>query len=119
MIARLLDDGGILMTNCVDVFTVGRFLNAYLNTLREVFPHVAVFHDPGYSQGIRSTFVLAAAYEPIAQEVLRDPEGNVVGQRMAEESLAELQQRNGPMVLTDTFAPVENLIAPVFLHSVD
>jgi spermidine synthase len=119
MIARLLDDRGILMTNCVDVFAVGRFLNAYLNTLREVFPHVAVFHDPGYSQGVRSTFVLAATYGPLVQEVLHDRQGEVVGQRIAEESLEELRERNGAVALSDSFAPVENLIAPVFLRSVD
>jgi spermidine synthase len=119
MLAGLLDERGMLMTNCIDVFSLGRFLNAYLNTLREVFPCVAVYHDPGYSPGMRSTFVLAAAFEPFRYDHLRDRDGKTVGRRIPAESLEELRERNGPMVLTDSFAPVENLIAPVFLRSVD
>jgi hypothetical protein len=33
--------------------------------------------------------------------------------------LQDLRDRNGERVLTDDHAPVENLIAPVYLHSVD
>ena len=109
----------MLMTNCIDIFSLGRFLNAYLNTLREVFPHVAVFHDPGYAEDSRSTFVLAASPLEIPDRVLRSPGGEAVGYRLSEAQLEELRGRDGPMVLTDAYAPVESLIAPVFLRSVD
>jgi hypothetical protein len=119
LVGRLLDDGGLVLANCVDIFAEGRFLNAYLNTLREVFPYVAVYHDPDYFPAVRSTFVLAAGYEPLGGQVLYDLSGAMVGERIPEETLVELKRRNGGGVLTDTFAPVENLIAPVFLGSVD
>jgi hypothetical protein len=35
------------------------------------------------------------------------------------ELVADLRLRNGAGILTDNYAPVENLIAPVFLRSVD
>jgi len=119
MLDRLLAEDGMLMTNCIDILSLGRFLNAYLNTLREVFPHVAVFHDPSHAESSRSTFVLAASRLALRQEVLEAPDGTVVGLRLPEASLEELRRRGGPMVLTDAHAPVENLIAPVFLRSVE
>jgi predicted membrane-bound spermidine synthase len=119
MVARLLDEDGVLLANCIDVFAEGSFLNAYLNTLRRVFPFVAVYHDPNYSPDIRSTFVLAAGFQPLEQERLYDSSGVLVGEKIPEESLAELRRRRGEVELTDNFAPVENLIAPVFLRSVD
>ncbi|MBN1836940.1 MAG: spermidine synthase [Spirochaetales bacterium] len=118
-LARLLEEDGLLMTNCVDILCLGRFLNAYRNTLREVFPHVAVFHDPAHREESRSTFVLAACRLPLEQGTLRAPDGRVVGYRLAQSHLEELRRRNGPLVLTDSHAPVENLIAPVFLRSVE
>jgi hypothetical protein len=42
-----------------------------------------------------------------------------VGRRIPERHLAELRARNGAMVLTDDRAPVENLVAPVFLRAVN
>ena len=119
MIAAVLHEDGLLVANCIDIFALGRFLNAYRNTLEAVFPHVAVFHDSRHVDEFRSTFVLAAAFRPIEQEVLRAQNGTVIGHRFAEESLAELRRRNGAVVLTDAYAPVESLIAPVFLQSVD
>jgi predicted membrane-bound spermidine synthase len=118
MVGRLLATGGMMMSNCIDIFTEGRFLNAYLNTLAAVFPHVAVFVDASYSPSSRATFVLAAAFQPIQAGVLRDRDGHVVGSRLGPEALAELRSRNGEVVLTDGYAPVDNLIAPVFLRSV-
>jgi predicted O-methyltransferase YrrM len=119
MVSRLLPEDGVLMANCIDILSLGRFLNAYTNTLRAVFPQVAVFHDPGHRDSSRSTFVLAASRSALPDGVLRSEDGEIVGYPLAEGELEELRRRNGPTVLTDSYAPVENLIAPVFLRSVD
>jgi spermidine synthase len=119
MLADLLEPGGILLANCIDILDVGRFLNAYVNTLRQVFPDVAVFTDTEFQEQNRATFVVAAAFRPIPALELRDRQGQLVGRRLPEERLAELRARNGDGFLSDRYAPVENLMAPVFLRSVD
>jgi len=146
-IASLLAPGGMLIVNCIDILELGGFLNAYLNTVAAVFPHVAVYADTGFSPRLRATFVIAAGFQPPGTEagaadgeagpdgtngaeagsagsagsdgVLSDESGRTVGKRLPEELLADLRQRNGDVILSDRYAPVENLIAPVFLKSVD
>lgn len=146
-VASLLAPGGMLIANCIDILELGGFLNAYLNTVAAVFPHVAVYADTGFSPRLRATFVIAAGFrgpgaedgtgkggagpDGVAEgesgpmmragwdEVLYDGSGRTVGKRLPEELLADLRRRKGEVILTDSYAPVENLIAPVFLKSVD
>jgi predicted membrane-bound spermidine synthase len=117
-VAGLLSPGGLFLVNCIDILDSGRFLNAYLNTLKTVFPRVAVYVDPSFTESIRATFVVAAGGKLPAASALRGPDGAAVGIRLSEEKLSALRARNGAMVLTDDFAPVDNLMAPVFLRSV-
>jgi spermidine synthase len=116
--ARLLDFRGLLLANCIDIFSVGGFLNAYRNTLLRVFPYVAVYADTSFSPQSRATFVLAAAFRPIEPTDLHDLTGRIIGTRLGEEQLQELRARRGSAFLTDGYAPVDNLLAPVFLRSV-
>ena len=120
--AGLLAPGGLFVVNAIDVLSIGRFLNAYLNTLRAVFPQVAVYGTPGTSPDRRATFVLVAARSGQAVRalpaVLADPSGRTVAEKLPDGALEELKRRNGPGLLTDGYAPVESLIAPVFLHSI-
>ncbi len=69
----------------------------------------------------RATFVIVAASQPIreAADVLYSGSDAAVGYRLSGELLEDLRFRNGEGILTDNYAPVENLIAPVFLRSVD
>jgi predicted membrane-bound spermidine synthase len=120
-VAELLAPGGLVMANCIDIFDHGEFLNAYLNTLASVFPYTAVYADTSFSADRRATLVIAAAFQPIGEpgEVLYSDSGAKVGHRLSAELLEDLRMRNGEDILTDNYAPVENLIAPVFLRSVD
>ncbi len=120
-VAAILAPEGIFMANCIDIFDHGRFLNAYLNTLGSVFPYTAVYADAGFSPRRRATFVIVAASQPIGDgaDVLYLEAGGRIGYRLSGELLADLRLRNGEGILTDNYAPVENLIAPVFLRSVD
>jgi SAM-dependent methyltransferase len=146
-VASLLAPGGMLIANCIDILELGGFLNAYLNTVAAVFPHVAVYADTGFSPRLRATFVIAAGFrgpgaekvtgkggagpDGVAEgeagrmmrsgwdDVLYDESGRTVGKRLPEELLADLRRRKGEVILTDSYAPVENLTAPVFLKSVD
>jgi spermidine synthase len=117
-VASLLSPGGAYLVNCIDVFDSGRFLNAFVNTLHSVFPEVAVYATAGWTGAARSTFVIAAGQGSLGGESLTGPDGAVVGERVPPERMAGLRARNGAMILTDDHAPVETLMAPVFLRAV-
>jgi predicted membrane-bound spermidine synthase len=118
-VRRLLAPGGRLLVNCIDIFDSGRFLNAYVNTVRSVFPRVAVYESPGSTPSSRATFVVWAGEQEVGGSVLLGPEGTIVGVRVPEQRMAALHTQNGALVLTDDHAPVETLMAPVFLRAVE
>ncbi len=116
---QILVPDGVIMANVIDIFSIGRFLNAYHNTLAAVFPHVRVYSGPALPTTTRSTFVIVASRTPIIPDSIRDARGAPVASTISDEMLADLVERNGRLVLTDTYAPVENLIAPVFLRAIN
>ncbi len=115
LVAELLKPDGAYLINQIDAYEHGGFLNAMNQTLRTVFPSVAavsVVRD----LGPRNTVVWAAGAAPLdASDIARwmaDPE-RFEGVALTSEHFADLRARNGECVLTDDFAPVENLLAPV------
>jgi len=119
-IRELLDDDGAYLLNVIDILASGRFLGAVVNTLRETFPEVAVFRsrtglmaaDP-FS---RDTFVVVAT--PVRRDLSKlarqhDP-ADLPGTLLSEDQVAVLSRRTGHMVLTDDYAPVENLLTSLF-----
>ncbi len=115
MIAQLLKPDGLYLINLIDDLEHGQFLNGMNQTLRTVFPAVAAVsvvrdHD------IRSTTVFAAGFNSIDAEGiarwLADP-ARFNGLVLDNAQFADLRLRNGECVLTDDWAPVENLLAPV------
>ncbi len=107
--------------------TVGSFLGRYVTTAREVFPHVYLFSSNDSAPGDdRDTFVVACSLKPLNFDDLfqsgghwktppfaateTDPNGarRDIGQMSAVEELAR------GLLLTDDFAPVDNLLVPVF-----
>jgi spermidine synthase len=116
-LASLLTDDGMLLVNLIDVFSIGRFLGAYAVTIETVFPHYKVFVDENFSREDRSTFVLAASETPISVRELEYESG----ERFLPIDVGEIEdliKRTNSRPLTDNHAPVENLIAPVFLEAV-
>jgi len=114
-VRELLKPDGLFIMNTVDIFESGRFMNAVNQTLREVFPHVAAVsteQDPAQ----RDTTVWAAGFSEIHPDrvpgSLRHPE-RFRGFVLEDRHFEDLQARNGECVLTDDWAPVENLLAPV------
>jgi len=115
-IKGLLKDDGLYLLNMIDSFESGRFLAAVVNTCRKTFPYVYVFSryaDPS----LRDTFVVVNAKRPLNMKGVVDQIRSVhvgfEGQWIADEKLDALIFRNGGLVLTDDFAPVENLLAPM------
>jgi hypothetical protein len=104
----------------------GRFLGRYVHTVREVFPCVYVFSSnedrPGED---RDTFVVACSLQPLDLTNLEVAGGHWRGTAFASttregdkvvnhgqmDALLELARG---LSLTDDYAPVDNLLAPVF-----
>lgn len=110
---RLLAEDGLLLMNFIDVVDSGRLVGALARTLGEVFDHVALFSSDDierYEGAWRVTLVLAAGNQPI--DWVPEP-GDRGVRRVGEPRLAAYTALPEAIVLTDSFAPIENLVAPV------
>jgi hypothetical protein len=102
---------------------LGGFLSSWVKTAKETFPHVYVYGtetEPG--QGERETFVVVVSKQPIDIKELgkraNDPKFVNNGTKFEPEpfpdlNMQELDARARGIILTDDYAPVENLLAPV------
>jgi spermidine synthase len=111
---RLMAPDGVFLANVIDIYSSGRFLGAMLNTFEKTFAHVYVLGttltEPTDEDG-RDTFIVVGAGRPLAFEMFdwyRYP-----GTLLEAAHLAKLRERSGGLVLTDDFAPVDNLLEPV------
>ncbi|HAL92199.1 MAG TPA: hypothetical protein DCM68_04150 [Verrucomicrobia bacterium] len=114
-VRALLKPDGLFIMNTVDVFESGKFMNAVNQTLRKAFPHVAAVSTTR-ALDQRDTTVWAAGFSEINETnvpaCLRHPV-DFRGFVLSAADFADLRARNGECVLTDDFAPVENLLAPI------
>ena len=141
-IADLLAPDGLYMINIIDLYlsdaraqnrktpisleearSTGAFLGAWVKTARLSFPHLYVFgtHSvPGY--GTRETFVVVAAKKALDLAHLGNAETDpkffqggsmFFREPFPEADLKALDLRSRGIELTDDYAPVENLLAPV------
>ena len=113
LVDRLLRDDGLYVVNIVDGGRRGHFMRAYVHTLRQVFPHVAVIPSgDDWRESVRTTFVIVAGHQPLDLSHL--PAGS---QPLGEEELEAYLSLDPPLILTDEYVPVDNLLAPVFEDS--
>ncbi len=120
LVKRLLKDDGYYVALVIDKLRGGKFMPAYTETVRSVWPQVYVLADGDYwESSSASTYIVAAGNEPLDLERLKTVRGaGPTGQRVARVMPADVMGRwlaeaRAP-VLTDDYAPVDNLIAPVF-----
>ncbi len=109
---------------------LGRFLGRYVRTARSVFPYVYVFtsndneNEPGE---LRDTFVVACSLKRLSFDGLFESgsywhnkpfastEKSADGETLVDSGeMPALLQLSRGIELTDDFAPVDNLLAPVF-----
>jgi len=114
-IDNLLAPDGKYLLNLIEIFDSGKFLGAVVNTCKEVFPYVYVFSTSG-TLNARNTFVVVCLK---SEANMTDVIGLIrtkhpfEGQLIGGELLDQLKERSGGLVLTDDYAPVENLLTPV------
>ncbi len=118
---ELLAPSGIYMLNLIDMLDSGQFLGAVTNTCRMTWPYVYVFSsfDIPYS---RDTFIVVCSSQPLDvtgfAESIR-AQHPYAGDLLSQAAVDDLIARTGSRVLTDDFAPVDNMMAPVVRLSQD
>ncbi|UCF43722.1 MAG: fused MFS/spermidine synthase, partial [Planctomycetota bacterium] len=117
-IFRILTDTGVYMIELIDIFDSGLFVGSFINTLEQTFPHIYVV-TKRKSLSARNTFVIIAAKNLINLE-------NLPAQKhvkaldlwiLSDTEVETLKKKAHRIVLTDDFAPVENMLAPVVRKS--
>jgi spermidine synthase len=124
-VSKLLEPDGVYLINIIDIYRSGRgqFLGAYVSTVLKTFPNVYVYSssDDGPTDE-RDTFIVVASQAPLG---LANPEsdaaatttGTLIAAAEGERWHGEMQTllaRGRGVILTDDYAPVDNLLAPVF-----
>jgi len=122
MVRERMNPNGIVMTNIIDNFQQGSFLPSYIRTLRDVFGdknvHLIAI-SPVFEKIRISTFVVLATNGTIDindfAAFMKIRQGDDANSAVVPEQIVNrLIEKNYSVVLTDDFAPVDNLIAPVF-----
>jgi predicted membrane-bound spermidine synthase len=105
---QLLRPGGALVANVIDDFGKGRFLASYVKTLQSLFgaQNVAVVLESADDmRSDRSTFTVIAS-----PNIPRFDDAYVIPPADLQRYVAS----RGAIVLTDDYAPVDNMLAPLF-----
>ncbi len=105
LVARHLKPNGLYLLNVIDGVRY-EFLRSDIRTLRLTFPYVGLLSLSGNwpPRGVRDTFVIVAAKAPPTRPLPVVSAG----------SLETFMTQGHSVVLTDDYAPVDQLLAPVF-----
>jgi spermidine synthase len=117
--AWLVDDG-LYMVNIIDG-AGGEFLRSYTHTLRQSFAHLYLVPTiDSWRQSPRSTFVLVASDVPVDMSSFEGGgSGSLLLRHVLSEEEVDQVLAEGRMVtLTDRYAPVDQMLAPVFRDEV-
>jgi tetratricopeptide (TPR) repeat protein len=122
----LMTDDGIYATHVIDKLHSGRFLRAYVNTLQQTFPYVYVIHDKSEWQienDTRTLYVVAGSLQPLSYADLSDANtqagrGSPISSIMPEDIFTSWFNTQENILLTDDYAPVDNLLAPLHLTKI-
>ena len=112
-VARLLNRDGFVAANVIDNYRRGEFLPAYVKTIRSVFgdQNVALLGEwPATLVDAQSTFVVVASPQ-LAPFLGNMRAGTTV---VSPAALTGYLASRKPPLLTDDYAPVDNLVASLF-----
>lgn len=117
-IANVLNDDGVYMLNVIDVYDSGRFLGAVVGTFQKTFPYVYVLAS-AVSRDTAGNFVVVGAKQKINLEGLSQHEAvrGLALWVLTDSEIEQLKEKASGIVLTDDYAPVENLLVPLCQQS--
>ena len=123
LVAKWMSDDGVYIINMIDG-NQGNFLRAYVHTLQQTFDEVYVSPTSNrWRELAHSTFVILATNKPLDEAQLRSvetPSGSrsFVNNLWDSAETTTLLTEDTPILLTDKFAPVEQMLAPAFRDEV-
>jgi len=115
ILRSLLKPDGMLIANVIDHFQTGLFMPSYVRTLEEVFGRgkVALVSDTPFEEMGISTMIVAASTSGHSWK-----EAEKIKERtcfvLAPKELDQKLQNRFAVILSDDYAPVDNLTAPIF-----
>ncbi|MGC8780703.1 MAG: fused MFS/spermidine synthase, partial [Anaerolineae bacterium] len=118
-VAAWLADDGLYMVNMIDG-PRRDFLRAYINTLQQTFPAVYVIPAVrSWRESPRVTFVIIAGNRPLDLEALKsidagDGDAMLASMLLSPAEVEAILTERRPVTLTDRYAPVDQMLAPVF-----
>lgn len=117
-VQQWLAPDGVYMVNLIDGVR-GDFLRAYIYTLRQTFAHVYLAPaSTSWREASRTTFVLLASGTPLDETLLKEVSAagsGILADRLFTEAEIDAILAEGAVVfLTDQYAPVDQMLAPVF-----
>jgi len=121
ILAKRLKPNGIYLANVIDKFEGGEFLKADANALRAVFPYVYIFgRGEEFLPFDRNTYVLMASRRPLDRDRLETvtseefPTARTIP--LPDDRMNAYLRSGRAITLTDDFAPVDQLLAKLFLE---
>jgi spermidine synthase len=112
-----LEDDGLYIVNIVDG-PRGDFLRAYVHTLQQTFEHVYLVPAiESWRESVRSTFVVIGSDAPLPPDAGQGSSllaRHLLGEAEVDALLASART----VLLTDRYAPVDQMLAPVFREEV-
>lgn len=119
----MLKDDGLYLALVIDKLRGGQFIPSYTRTVQEVFPYVYILNDaPGWNSTFPNTYLVAASATPIDMDRIRaittgqGPNGGPLVSVMPKDTFDEWLRSAPSVILTDDYAPADNLVAPLFVE---
>ncbi|MDD5327937.1 MAG: fused MFS/spermidine synthase [Phycisphaerae bacterium] len=112
-IAAVLKDDGVYMLNVIDVCQNGRFLRSVVGTFRKTFPFVCILAEVA-SRYEGGNFVVVGSKRKLDLDGINQHEmvRNLALWVSTDAEIEQLKEKTGTVVLTDDYAPAENLLLP-------
>ena len=116
----LLKSNGIYVANLIDKLHSGKFLRAYVNTVRQTFPYVYLIPgNTAWEDDSRATHLVVCSMQPLASTALSEASaraGFAPPVITPKDTLASWLNEQDNIFLTDDYAPVDNLLAALYLE---
>lgn len=119
-VREILTADGIYLVSVIDLYRDGQLLRAVLRTMRQTFPEVELLAPyPSWTSAGSSVFVVYGSTRPLdldemSQTLARRGAGPMRTVAQPREQLLAYIADGPQIVLTDQYAPVDNLIAALF-----
>jgi predicted membrane-bound spermidine synthase len=113
-ISRILAPEGVYMLTIIDTYDSGKFLGAVVNTFQQTFPNTYVLTEGRMPKWARNTFVIVASRQKLDfQNIISKYQKTIDLWCLSRSDINTLKEKSNGLILTDNYAPAENLLAPV------